>query len=354
MASQRPRLRGGQNSQTLYQLGRIPDHIIESIARNLVYSSAVGRKDLSGDDWGDIFASAVGGIHRTSPLGIADVELDNTAWSAKTVSSRYPSKTIQVRLISGRNAVGYSFDNDTPLDDIQKAGRQVLDIWNARVEQATQQYASLRTVVLIRNMTEFHFTIFEVQTIQFDPADYTWKLNKAKNIEGYRNDDSDRHVFTWQPNGAQFTIITEVSGSARSFHIRKPRSVNPNRILNTVKYATDWITYIGPEIVSVAITSNPPRGDTYNTGDTIILTVTFADRISVTGSPKLALRIGLRSREANYVSGSGTSQMKFDYKVVKGDRDIRGVGIAKDSLDLRGGTITIPIMGTPCYRTKRK
>ena len=37
-----------------------------------------------GDDFGSIVAAAVGGKHRGSPLGIADVELEGGVWSIKT------------------------------------------------------------------------------------------------------------------------------------------------------------------------------------------------------------------------------------------------------------------------------
>lgn len=50
MAYQGPRLRGGRTSSTPYPLGQIPDSIILSIASNIVYSSAVGRQDISGDE----------------------------------------------------------------------------------------------------------------------------------------------------------------------------------------------------------------------------------------------------------------------------------------------------------------
>lgn len=243
MAYQGPRLRGGWNSQTPYRLGQIPDSIIRSVASNIVYSSAVGRNDMSGDDWGDIFAAAVNGEHFRSPLGIADVALGNTAWSAKTVSSRNPVSTELVRLISGRNNVRYSFDNNDPFANIQETGRQVLEIWNARVEEATNQYANLRTVVLIRDMTQFRFKVFETQTAQFDPADYNWHSNANDNFEGWTV-QGRVHTFTWQPNGAQFTIIRPVSGSARSFQVKKPGTLDPEQILESVGFADDWVTYL--------------------------------------------------------------------------------------------------------------
>lgn len=197
---------------------------------------------MSGDDWGDVFAAAVNGQHFRSPLGIADVALGNTAWSAKTVSSRNPVATERVRLISGRNAPVFSFGNDDPFANIQETGRQVLEIWNARVEEATAQYPNLRTVILIRDMDGFRFKVFETQTSQFDPADYNWSLNARNNLEGH--DMRGVHTFTWQPHGAQFTIIRPVSGSARSFEVRKPGTLNPQQVLSSLGYASNWVTFL--------------------------------------------------------------------------------------------------------------
>ena len=198
---------------------------------------------MSGDDWGDIFAAAVNGQHFRSPLGIADVALGNTAWSAKTVGSRNPIAAMQVRLISGRNAPVFSFGNDDPFADIQETGRQVLQIWNARVEEATEQYPNLRSVILIRDMDGFRFKIFEAQTAQFDPADYDWSRNARNNLEG-RAIQGGTHTFTWQPHGSQFTIIRTVSGSARSFEVRKPGTLNPQQILNSLGYSANWVTFL--------------------------------------------------------------------------------------------------------------
>ena len=243
MAYQGPRLRGGWTSSTPYPLGQMPDSIILSIASNIVYSSAVGRRDISGDDWGDIFAAAVNGTHLRSPLGVVDIALGNTAWSAKTVKSSNPISTNRVRLISGRNAPVFSFENQDSFSNIQETGNQVLQIWNSRVEEATQQYSQLRTIVLIRDMDMFQFKIFEQPTTQFDPADYVWRLNRRNNFEGHSVQD-DTHVFTWQPHGSQFTIIRQVSGSARSFQVRKPDALETEELLKSIGYGADWVEFL--------------------------------------------------------------------------------------------------------------
>lgn len=243
MAYPGPRLRGGWNSQTPYQLGQIPDSIILSVASNIVYLTAVGREDISGDDWGDIFAVALNGDHLKSPLGIVDIALGNTAWSAKTVKAGNPVTAERVRLISARASPVFSFGNEDPLSDIQNTGGQVLQIWNARVEEATQQYPQLRTIVLIRDMEHLRFKVFEQQTSQFDPADYIWSLNQRNNLEGHTK-EGNQHAFTWQPHGSQLTILRPVSGSARSFQVRKPDVTSPEQVLQNLGYSEDWVTFL--------------------------------------------------------------------------------------------------------------
>ncbi len=294
---------------------------------------------MSGDDWGDIFAAAVNGIHRKSPLGIADIVLGSTAWSAKTIGSNNPITETRVPLISGRNALGYSFSNNAPLADIQTAGDQVLQIWNDRVAEATNQYPNLRTVVLIRDMAKFRFKIFEVSTTPYDPADYTWTRNQENNLEGHLGSQTGPHMFTWQPNGSQFRIYRDVSGSARSFQIRKPFPAARGSILRSAGYESNWLTLLGPGIVSIEIVSRPIQGQTYGVGETIAAQVTFNSTVFVTGNPHLHFRIGRHTRNADYNAGSGTRQLVFHYVVVRSDRDNRGVGINPDSVQLNNGSI---------------
>ena len=198
---------------------------------------------MSGDDWGDIFAASVNGNHLRSPVGIVDIALGNTAWSAKTIKSTNPARMNRVRLISGRSSPVFSFGNEDVFSDVQQTGDQILQIWNARVEEATQQYPQLRTIVLIRDMERLRFKVFEQPTIQFDTSEYRWSLNSSNNFEG-RSRQDDRHTFTWQPHGAQFTIIRRVSASARSFQIRKPDPLDPEQTLRSLGYSDSWVEFL--------------------------------------------------------------------------------------------------------------
>ena len=61
-----------------------------------------------------------------------------------------------------------------------------------------------------------------------------------------------------------------------------------------------------PGVTEVAIVSAPQAGDTYGTGEAIRVRVTFDREVHVTGDPVLRLSIGGATRDAAFVSGSGT------------------------------------------------
>ena len=95
-----------------------------------------------------------------------------------------------------------------------------------------------------------------------------------------------------------------------------------------------------PTVSSVAITSNPGTDNTYATGDTITVSLTFSEAVTVTGTPYVVVDIGTQPRNFKY-SGDGTSAaaQPFSYTVLVGDGDADGVSLLVNSLTLNGGTI---------------
>ena len=93
-------------------------------------------------------------------------------------------------------------------------------------------------------------------------------------------------------------------------------------------------------VSTVAITSNPGTDNNYATGDTITVTLTFSEAVTVTGTPYVVLDIGEQPRHAAY-SGDGSSMaaQPFSYTVLPGDRDTDGVSLQANSLTLNGGAI---------------
>lgn len=76
-----------------------------------------------------------------------------------------------------------------------------------------------------------------------------------------------------------------------------------------------------------------------NAGDTVTTTVTFSEAVTVTGTPQLALLMGLAPVQASYVSGSGGTALTFTYTILAGQTDGNGLGVVANSLTLNGGSI---------------
>ena len=241
-----PRLRGGGPlSRGPYPLGQIPDSVLVETGKQIVHRLTVGLGDITGDDFGTIFAKAVGGVHRTRPLGLSDVEWNGCAWSVKTVKASQPFTQRAVRLISGRNSPDYSLGIENPHTNPAATGRAVLSVWNARVNQGMGEHEDLRIGVLVRNIEVREFTLFEEEAHRFSPDDYAWQFNKRNNLEGY-DKVTGEHRFTWQPHGSQFTIIRDVPGSARRFSIGpNVPMVDPAAVLAWAGYRDHWIEIHG-------------------------------------------------------------------------------------------------------------
>ena len=88
-----------------------------------------------------------------------------------------------------------------------------------------------------------------------------------------------------------------------------------------------------PTVSSVSV----PADNTYAASDNLDFTVNASENVTVSGTPQLALTIGSTSRQADYVSGSGTSALVFRYTVQSGDLDTDGIVVG--SLSANGGTL---------------
>ena len=242
MPADTPRLRGGSGiHRGPWPTGQIPDEVIHRIASRLVYARALGRTDITGDDFGDYLAHGVDGMHRSSPLGVVDVVRNGCGWTAKTVKANRPHDATTVRLISGRNSPDYSLGISDPRKDVAATGRAVLSIWNQRVNESLDEHDELRLMVLVRHMEAQRFLLFEDEISRFPADNYRWQVNNRGNLEGMET-ATGRHCFTWQPHGSQFTVIRQVPGAAVRFTInRAVPQVSPEHVMRLVRYENDWI-----------------------------------------------------------------------------------------------------------------
>jgi hypothetical protein len=101
----------------------------------------------------------------------------------------------------------------------------------------------------------------------------------------------------------------------------------------SVNYSTTSAT---PSVSSVNSSTADGR---YKVGSTIAVQVNFSTAVTVTGTPQLTLETGATERVLNYVSGSGTTALTFNYTVQAGDTSADLDYISTSALSLNGGTI---------------
>ena len=101
-----------------------------------------------------------------------------------------------------------------------------------------------------------------------------------------------------------------------------------------------------PTVSSLAITSDTGDDDTnfdddgvYGIGDSIKVTVTFSESVSITGTPQLELDIGDGTGDAAEYESVAGSAVVFSYTVAEGDLDDDGIAIGANKLTLNSGSI---------------
>ena len=125
--------------------------------------------------------------------------------------------------------------------------------------------------------------------------------------------------------------------SANGGTLRDAASNDATLTLNSVGATTSvLVDAAAPSTTSVSV----PANATYIAGQNLDFTVNFDENITVNttgGSPQLAITVGATTRQAQYVSGSGTSALLFRYTLQAGDNDTDGIAIG--SLSANGGTL---------------
>ena len=110
---------------------------------------------------------------------------------------------------------------------------------------------------------------------------------------------------------------------------------NANLNFTGTNFPNKKVDGIRPTVASMAVSSNK----TYLSGENIDFTATYSEVVTITGSPRLSLTVGITSRYATYVSGSGTNAIIFRHTVEVGDNDNDGI-TAATLIDLNSGTVS--------------
>ena len=137
-------------------------------------------------------------------------------------------------------------------------------------------------------------------------------------------------------SGTTYTVVVNTGTGSGTLTLNLANSTNLSPGVSGLPFAgqTYNIDKTAPTVSSVSV----PTNATYRAGQTLSFTVNFSEAVTVTGTPQLSLTIGSTSRQAGYVSGSGTAALVFTYPVQSGDLDTDGIALAS-ALTLNGGTI---------------
>ena len=107
--------------------------------------------------------------------------------------------------------------------------------------------------------------------------------------------------------------------------------------------AYDMSSAAAPRVEDMAIVSDPGPDGVYAAGEIVEVTVRFDRPVTVSGAPRLRLGIGGKAALADLAPPRGEAGvLLFRYAVASGDRDLDGVSIAADALQLNGGAVAGP------------
>lgn len=242
---EKPKLRKADKYQAEYPLNKLPKKFALALGKEIIYLLAT-RADprIEGPDWEEMFARCIGATWKPSNVGLDDVIHGRTAWGAKTVKNAKPFDVKHVRLICGRNSLDYSFKvaNVHKLDP-NDLGTKVLQIWNSRLAEVRKKFTTVRTVVLLKGDELSTVAVYEEEAVLYKPKQYYWEWNERDNLEGYEK-SSGIHRFSWQPHGAQFTVISEVPEQRLKLRIKRPPLVDKGAVLKSVQFDPSWIEIV--------------------------------------------------------------------------------------------------------------
>ena len=184
--------------------------------------------------------------------------------------------------------------------------------------------------------------------IDMDPADWGEKQAGYESRSG-----TDSLVFAHrvvEPNySTQGIAVLENTlelngGSIKSAASDTDAELSHDGLAHDPEHKVDWrqSPVTTPTVSAVAITSDAGDEDTYLLGDVIRITLTFSERVNVTGTPQLAIDMDPADwgeKPAAYHSGSGSHSLTFAHEVVQPNISTQGIAVLENSLELNGGSI---------------
>ncbi len=177
--------------------------------------------------------------------------------------------------------------------------------------------------------------------VELDPGDtltYTATKSDDNALPSWLTFNADTRTFSGTPQAANVgTVSVKLTASDGTASVSETFNI-------VVLAAGTGATPIGVEIVSTPTNDADNNGtpETYTLGKIVDVRVTFSKAVTVTGTPRLKVKLGSATTTefwATYLSGSGTRTLIFGYTVVALHTSTVGIAVLEDTLELNGGTI---------------
>ena len=224
----------------------------------------------------------------------------------------------QATFVNGGGAV--TFQTGAGIDTVTKAAHGL-------VNGTVVSFSSILTTTGITANTNYYVVNATTNTFQLA----TTAGGSAIDLTGA--DGTGTFVLATNTLIFRYTIASTSDVFANGSFTVGQVSLNGGNVRDTVGNDAN-LAFTAPTISNVNINRTAPTvtvtsggSRTNKIGDVIELTATFAQAVNVTGAPSIGLTVGSTAKTAAYVSGTGTTAIKFRYTVVVGDLDSDGVDV---------------------------
>ncbi|MFM8494984.1 MAG: Ig-like domain-containing protein [Planctomycetia bacterium] len=157
-------------------------------------------------------------------------------------------------------------------------------------------------------------------------------------------DQTSLLTFEYEVQAGDFADRVSIGANPITLNGGAVRDASGNAVdFSTISSATFSGVFVNLAGV-MQVTLASPGDKYYRAGENLLFDVEFSAPVTVTGAPVLSLVMGSATRNATYVSGSGTATLRFRYTVVAGDNDQDGVQFDVPTV-LLPATATITSLG---------
>ncbi|NVE88515.1 cadherin domain-containing protein, partial [Vreelandella titanicae] len=280
-------------------------------------------------------------------------ESDTNSTSLGTVATTGDDNSVSYSIKSGNTGNAFTIDGATgeiTLSDTSQLDASATGSYTLSVQATDGNTASTQDVTI--NVTDdvapSVTSIAPSGSPDANAASVDYTVTFSESVSNVSADD-----FTLTSTGTASGTISAVAGSGDSYTVSVTGISGEGDLRLDLNSGTDIddgatnapagytsgtahsVDLVKPSVTNV---TSPTADGTYKAGDTVDITLTFSEVVTVTGTPQLTLETGATDRVIDYTAGSGTNTLTFAYTVQAGD-ETSDLALAGSEILLNGGTL---------------